>query len=163
MIEPRLRESDATSARARAHPALVVGDVAALALFAPLGLVSHDEGITAAAVARNAGPLVVGWLAASLLLRTYGVAGGDARGRTIATWAVGVTAGVVLRGILLGRTLGESQVTFLLVTLTVTGVLLAAWRLVWAHLSRRRPVLASADAHDRRAADQDSGMTGSTT
>jgi hypothetical protein len=137
MTESLVGENAVTSVRSRARPTLVVGDIAALALFAPLGLMSHEEGITAAAVLRNAGPIVVGWLAASLLLRTYAVGGGTARGRTIATWAAGVSAGVVLRGVLLGRSLGESQVTFLLVTLIVTGTLLAAWRLLWARLSRR--------------------------
>jgi hypothetical protein len=168
MTESLVGRDTVTSPRSRARPALVAGDIAALALFAPLGLVSHDEGITAAALARNAGPVVVGWLAASMLLQTYAVAGGTARGRTVATWAVGVTAGVVVRGFLLGRSLGESQVTFLLVTLSVTGVLLAAWRLLWVRLSRRpagseqrRP---SRPKRGRtRGLDQDSGMTGSKT
>ena len=138
MIESVFRRDSVTAPRARSRPTLVIGDIAALCLFAPLGLLSHDEGITAAAVARNAGPIVVGWLAASVLLQTYAVGGGTARRRTVATWAVGVTAGVVLRGILLGRSVGEAQVAFLLVTLSVTGVLLGAWRLLWARLARRR-------------------------
>jgi hypothetical protein len=107
------------------YAARMAGDAVALALFAPLGLVSHREGITLLGIGRNAGPLLLGWFLAAGLLRTYSIGG---RGRTVATWLLGVTAGVVLRGVLLDRSLGEGQVAFLLVSLAVTGALLGAWR-----------------------------------
>lgn len=114
---------------------LALGDVVAVALFAPIGLVSHDEGISLAGLARNALPVALGFLAAALLVGTYRRPGL----RTLAAaWALGVTAGVLIRAAILGHGYGKTTFTFLAVTLVVTGLLLAAWRGLVGLTARRR-------------------------
>jgi hypothetical protein len=124
----------ATEQRTRLRPwQLAVGDAVAVASFAPLGLLSHDEGITAAGLARNALPVTIGFLAAAALLGTYRRPGG----RTLVpAWALGVTAGVLVRAAILGHGYGAKTFTFLAVTLVVTGLLLLAWRGATALIAR---------------------------
>lgn len=114
---------------------LALGDVIAISLFAPIGLISHDKGITLEGLARNALPVGAGFLAAALLLGVY-------RRRSLASlaaaWALGVTAGVFVRAAILGHGYGRTTFTFLIVTLIVTGLLLAIWRCLLALLTRRR-------------------------
>jgi hypothetical protein len=107
----------------------------AIALFAPLGLLSHDEGVTLSGLARNAGPVTVGFLAAALIVGTYRRPG---LGSLLPAWALGVTAGVFARAAILGHGYGRTTFTFLAVTLAVTLVLLLAWRGVAALATRRR-------------------------
>jgi Protein of unknown function (DUF3054) len=116
-----------TKTRTRNVPSavLVVGDAAVFVLWAALGLAHHAEGITVAGLGRNAGYVALGWFAAAVALRTYtrrGVA------RFLATWAGGVTLGVVIRWIALRRPVNGDEFAFLFVTLVVTLVLLLAWR-----------------------------------
>jgi hypothetical protein len=54
---------------------------------------SHHGHLSATGYARDALPLLVGWLGATVLFR----------GRFVPTWLVGVTAGVVLRAAILGH------------------------------------------------------------
>jgi Protein of unknown function (DUF3054) len=114
---------------------LAVGDVVAVSLFAPIGLVSHDEGITLAGLARNALPIGLGFLAAALVLGVYRRPG---LWRLAAAWFLGVTAGVLVRAAILDHGYGRTTFTFLVVTLVVTGLLLAAWRTLVAVTGRRR-------------------------
>jgi hypothetical protein len=114
---------------------LAVGDVVAVALFAPIGLVSHHEGITAAGLARNALPIALGFLAAGLLFGTWRAPGWR---RLVPAWFVGVAAGVLVRAAILGHGYGRTTFTFMAVTLVVTGLLLLAWRGLVALLARRR-------------------------
>ena len=100
---------------------LIIGDVVALSLFAPLGLLSHGEGITLDGIARNAGPIAAGWLVATAAFGVY--RRGAPRRAVVGAWLVGVSGGVALRALVA-------------VTLAVTGALLGVWRLVWAR-SRR--------------------------
>lgn len=116
---------------------LVAGDVIALALFAPIGLLSHDEGITLAGISRNAGPIVGGWLIVAVVARAYVR---RSPRRTVVSWAAGVSLGVVVRGVLLDRPLGAGYVTFWGVTLAVTGIFLGLWRLLHARGGARRVV-----------------------
>jgi hypothetical protein len=114
---------------------LALGDLAALLVFALIGLTSHDRGITLAGLARDWLPIATCYAAAALGLRAWtrpGVA------RLLGAWALGVTAGVVVRGLALGREPGVEQLQFLGVTLTVTLVLLAIWRALEATAHRRR-------------------------
>jgi hypothetical protein len=128
--------TDAGSATRISPLKLAVGDVIAVSLFAPIGLLSHDEGITLAGLARNVLPIAIGFLAAALLVGTWRRPGW----RTLVpAWALGVTAGVLVRAAILGHGYGKTTFTFLTVTLAVTGVLLAAWRSgVWFASRRRR-------------------------
>jgi hypothetical protein len=128
-----VRAAGATAARI-SPVRLAVGDVAAVALFAPIGLLSHDEGITLAGLARNAVPVALGYLAAALVVGTYRRPGW----RTLVpAWALGVTAGVMVRAAIIGHGYGRTTFTFLAVTLVVTGLLLAAWRGLAALWARR--------------------------
>jgi hypothetical protein len=111
--------------RARAR-ILAAGDAVALVLFAVIGLLSHDKGITGNGLVRDAVPVLGGWFAAALALGVYRASGW---GRFLAAWAIGVTAGVLVRGFVLHRhVLGARYLTFLAVTLVVTLVLLSACR-----------------------------------
>jgi hypothetical protein len=114
-------------ARRPLRPSTVaVGDAAVLILWAVIGLINHKEGVTFAGVLRNAGPIMIGWFAAALLLRTYRR---PARvWRFLATWAIGISAGVVLRAVILGKPWNGDELAFFGVTLAVTLILLAAWR-----------------------------------
>jgi hypothetical protein len=105
---------------------LALGDLAALALFVALGLVSHDdEPVTAflrsffplatayALVAAATGAWTTGWLS-----------------RLALTWIVAVPLGVAARALILGRDEVGDQVSFGLVALAMSGLLLVVWRLL---------------------------------
>ena len=110
----------------RRHLVLVVGDCAALVTFALVGLSSHDKGIGLHGLARDALPVVAGWLIAAGLFDLYKRGG---RLRFLRTWFVGITGGTLVRGLVLHRhVLGVRYLTFLLVSLIVTLVFLLAWR-----------------------------------
>jgi hypothetical protein len=113
---------------------IVLADALALILFATLGQLSHDGGVSAAGYARDALPLLAGWFAAALALRTYARPG---RRVFLQTWAIGVTAGVLLRAAVLGRHLGGGQLAFLATSLVFTLVLLVACRAVATRQTRR--------------------------
>jgi hypothetical protein len=104
---------------------LAVGDGIALLLFSFLGLATHGQQFSVAAVARNTVPLLLGWFAVALLFGTYTR---PRRGVLVLTWALGVGGGVVLRSLWLGHPKGAAFAIFLLITLGVTGVLIVAWR-----------------------------------
>ena len=57
--------------------------------------------------------------------------------RLAATWAVGVPAAVLVRALVLGRTLGGKEAAFLIVSLVTIGVLVSAFRLMLTLLSPR--------------------------
>ena len=112
---------------------LALSDAAALLLFAVVGLLSHEGGLSAAGLARDALPLLAGWFAAALLLRTY-------RRRSLRTlvlaWAVGVPVGVGLRALVLGRAPDGRQAAFLGVALAFTLLFVLALRVALAQLKR---------------------------
>jgi hypothetical protein len=105
---------------------LAVGDALAIVLFAGIGLMSHDEGVTAGGLARNALPILVIWFAAAPVLGTCRRPG---LRTLLLAWAVSVVAGVFLRKFVFGRPadIGDLPV-FLAVTLAVTLAFLLAWR-----------------------------------
>jgi hypothetical protein len=78
------------------HVTAVVADVVALLVFVTIGLLNHHGGITAAGYARDAIPIGGCWLLASGAFDLY------KRPRLralLATWLVGVTAGVLVRAL----------------------------------------------------------------
>jgi hypothetical protein len=115
---------------------LALGDGLSLSLFAILGLLRHQEGITAAGVARNAGPILLGWYGAALALSLYRRPG---IGRLVLTWAIGISAGVAIRAMILRRDLDGSSLAFWGVTMAVTLALLLTWRLLARALSLWSP------------------------
>jgi hypothetical protein len=110
-------------------------DLAALVVFALVGLVSHRGGVSAHGLARDALPLVGAWAVVSAALRTY--PGGGIR-RLLATWIVAVPLAVLVRALVLGRHLGSSEAAFLGVSLAFTLVFLLAGRAALTLAARRR-------------------------
>ena len=92
-------------------------------LFAIVGLLSHHA--SASAFARDALPLLGGWFAAALVTRLYQR---PSIQRLLVTWAAGVTAGVLVRALILGRHLDGHQAAFLATSLVFTLLFVLALR-----------------------------------
>lgn len=73
-------------------------DGAALLVFVVVGVLTH--GASAGAFVRDALCILGGWFAAALLVRLYARGG---RRRFVATWFVGVSAGVLVRAAIVGH------------------------------------------------------------
>ena len=121
----------------RSLPAWVLGagDVAAFALFAVLGLLNHDEGVTWAGIVRNVIPIAIAWFAFARFLDTYR---DPSIATLIRTWALAIPAGVLIRAAALRRDADGSQLAFGIVAALTTLVLLLAWRGIAAAIGRRR-------------------------
>lgn len=99
----------------RRPPALLASsDALAIVVFATVGLISHDHGLSATGYARDALPILGTWFATAVVLRTYVV---QRPSRLVATWAIAVPAGVLIRALALGRSLDGKEATFLVVAL----------------------------------------------
>jgi len=116
-----------TDAKRRTLPAwiLAAGDTAAIVLFAVVGLLNHEEGITGAGLARNVVPILGVWFAIAPFTGVYNRPGFRPM---ILTWAIAVPVGVAIRAVALHRAADEHQVAFAIVALLVTLVFLSAWR-----------------------------------
>ncbi|HJR18450.1 MAG TPA: DUF3054 domain-containing protein [Actinomycetota bacterium] len=114
---------------------LAAGDAVAVILFAVIGLANHEEGITAGGIARNALPILAAFVVVAPFAGTYARPG---LGTLLVTWAIAVPIGVVIRAIVLDRPADGSQVTFGIVTMIATLVLLLSWRGIAALGSRIR-------------------------
>ena len=104
---------------------LAAGDLLALLLFASIGLLSHDRAVDLDGLARDWLPLAAGYTAAALLVHAWTRPGWVT---LLRAWIGGVTAGVLARAVVLGRSPGGEQLEFLVVTLLVTLLLLVVWR-----------------------------------
>jgi Protein of unknown function (DUF3054) len=102
-------------------------DAAAIVLFAAIGQLSHDGGVSAAGFARDALPIAAGWFAAGAILGVYTRPG---RRVFLLTWLVGVTAGVALRALVLGRPANGHEAAFLVTSLVFTLLLLVSARVL---------------------------------
>jgi len=138
-----VRAVESTLIPRRPAALLAVSDAVAIIVFATIGLISHHHGLSVRGYARDALPIVGVWFAAGLGLRLYVT---QRPSRLAATWLIGVTGGVLVRALILGRTLNGKEATFLAVALITIGVLVAALRGVIAltpfarrHLERPRP------------------------
>jgi len=107
-------------------------DAAAIVVFAIVGMLSHHA--SAPAFAHDALPLLGGWFAAALATRLYVRFSGS---RFLATWAAGITAGVLVRALILGRDLDGHQAAFLATSLVFTLLFVVALRAVTVALTRR--------------------------
>jgi len=114
--------------------AAAASDAAAILVFVTIGLLSHEHGLHATGYARDAIPFLGCWFAAALGFRLYSR---PSFARLAATWAVGVPAAVLVRALVLGRSLGRKEAAFLIVSLVTVGVLVTAFRLVLTLLSSR--------------------------
>ena len=105
---------------------LALTDAVAILLFATIGLISHDKGLSAGGYARDWLPLLAGWYGAALLFHLY------SRPRLRAlleTWLVGITTGVLLRALVLGRSLNGKEAAFLVVSLVMSLIFVGALRI----------------------------------
>jgi len=112
-----------------------VSDAVALVAFAVVGLLSHHGMVTAAGLAHDALPLLGGWFAAALVFRLYRR---PSLSRLLATWACGVTAGVVIRALVLGRSPNGREAAFLGVALAFTLLFVVVLRVAVAMTLDRR-------------------------
>jgi hypothetical protein len=104
-----------------------------IVVFAIVGLISHRA--SPSAFAHDALPLLGGWFAVGLAVRLY------ARfsvGRFLATWAIGITAGVLVRALILGRHLASHEAAFLAVSLVFTLLFVIAARVLASTTAARR-------------------------
>ncbi|GIL51201.1 hypothetical protein Vafri_7274 [Volvox africanus] len=113
----------------RSVATLAAGDLAALMIFAAAGRANHGETISVETFT-TALPFVIGWFSTTPFLGGFGAdackKGVPAAALTAAKcWAVGIPAGVVLRGLFRGYV---PPLPFILVGLAVNGVLLVGWR-----------------------------------
>jgi hypothetical protein len=110
---------------------LLAGDMACFAVFALIGLRSHEDGISGASLLRVTTPFQAGWLvAAAVLSQLSGVRGQPYRPRTVLlTWLPAWALGLAIRGVLFGR--GFSPV-FAVITFVTNALLLLAWRCLLA-------------------------------
>ena len=104
---------------------LAVSDAVAIVAFVTVGLLSHRHGLSATGYARDALPILGAWFGVALILRTYGLGG---RRRLLATWVVGVPLGVLIRGLVLGRSLNGDELAFLGVALVFSLLFVLALR-----------------------------------
>lgn len=116
---------------------LVAADAIAIVLFAAIGQLSHHGGVSASGFARDALPIMAGWFVAAAVFGAYR---NPSRRAFALTWLVGVTAGVALRALVLGRTANGHEAAFLLVSLVFTLLLILSCRAFAA----RRPAKNSA-------------------
>jgi hypothetical protein len=98
--------------------------------FATIGQLSHHGHLSATGYARDALPLLAGWLAATAVFR----------GRFVPAWLAGVTAGVLLRAAILGHW-HANELTFLVVALVFVGIFALAARFLLGRIRPRATVL----------------------
>lgn len=92
---------------------LALAGTIAIVLFATIGQLSHGGGVSLGDYAADVLPLLACWLAAAWWTRRF-----------VPTWLLGVTAGVVLRMLILGHE-RWSELVFWLVALVFNGVVAA--------------------------------------
>ena len=108
---------------------LAAADAIAIVLFAAIGQLSHHGGVSAAGFAQDSLPILAGWFAAAAAFGAYRRPG---RRAFVLTWLVGVTAGVALRALVLGRAANGREASFLGVALVFTLLLVLGCRLILA-------------------------------
>ena len=113
---------------------IAVGDAAAILLFVIIGLANHDQGVTVGGVARTALPVLGAWFVVAPFTKTYAR---PRLGTLLINWVIAVPVGVAIRGTMLNRSADDSQLTFGLVAMIGTLVLLLLWRGI--HALRGRP------------------------
>jgi hypothetical protein len=116
--------------------AAAASDAVAIALFAVIGVLSHDHGLSFLRFLSDAGPIGGGWFVAAALFGAYRRPGW----RTLLpTWLAGVTGGVLVRVGSLGRDLDGKQAAFLVTTLLITLLLVLGLRLCGRLAATRLP------------------------
>jgi Protein of unknown function (DUF3054) len=112
-------------APSRSPAILIAADAIAILVFVTVGLLSHQRGLSPTGYARDALPILGGWFAAAAVFHPYST---QRISRFAATLAVGVTAGVLVRALLLGRALNGKEAAFLGVALVTILIFSAGLR-----------------------------------
>ncbi|HEY2601509.1 MAG TPA: DUF3054 domain-containing protein [Thermoleophilaceae bacterium] len=113
---------------------LAAADAIAIVAFAAIGQLSHHGGVSVAGFARDALPLLGGWFAAAAVFGLYRKPGL----RSFAlTWLVGITAGVAVRALVLGRRIDGHEAAFLVTSLVFTLLLVLGCRALLALRDRK--------------------------
>jgi DUF3054 family protein len=115
---------------ALSHLTAVVADVVALVAFVTVGLVNHHGGISLGGYARDAIPIVCCWLLAGGAFDLYKRPRASA---LVATWLVGITAGILLRALVRFHLDGDDGV-FLAVALGFSLLFVLAARIAASYL-----------------------------
>jgi hypothetical protein len=114
------------------HRVAVTVDLLALAAFVTVGLVNHHGGVSLTGYARDLLPIGACWLLAAGAFDLYK----RPRARALlATWLVGVTAGIAVRALVLWR-LDSNDAVFLAVALCFSLLFVLAFRLGAVLLTR---------------------------
>jgi hypothetical protein len=103
-------------------------------LFVIAGMRSHGTASQLEIFARNAVPIGGAWIVASLLLRTYRP---PALTRLLATWAVAIPVGVVVRSAWTGSPDGDDLFVFGAVAMAFTLAFLGAGRFLTTLIASR--------------------------
>jgi hypothetical protein len=113
------------TAASRGVLALRAVDLAALAAFVVVGVMTHDHGLPVASIARVGLPLAVAWMLATALVGTYRRL--DVR-TLLTAWALAVPPAVAIRTAIVGGPWGERFLSFLGVALAFTLLFLLVGR-----------------------------------
>ncbi len=115
---------------------LVLGDVAMFAVFAVVGVRSHEEALTAGHVARAGLPFVIAWLVVGWFTHAFNRPAGVGMAWRSVLLPLAPTClfAVAARSLLLGRPLAP---TFAVIAYATNAVLLGGWRTLFAVLSTR--------------------------
>jgi hypothetical protein len=114
---------------------LPTADALALLAFVLIGMRSHHDAGGWQVFAHNAVPLLVAWFAAAVPLRTYGRPGIRS---LVATWAVAVPIGLLVRSAWVGSPSGTRLLLFLVVGLAFTLLFLLLGRTLAGPIIGRR-------------------------
>jgi hypothetical protein len=124
--------SDGALSDLLSRPALAAGDILALVLFASIGRSNHAESVDLFSSIGTALPFLVGWLTLSPFAGAYTREATASQGKAaigiLPGWAVGISAGLVIRGALKGDV---PPVPFIAVSFAATFTLLLLWRLAY--------------------------------
>jgi hypothetical protein len=110
-------------------------DLAFLALFVLLGRGRHEINGGAAWFLGVLWPIALGWFAAALVTKLY-TSPSRPWARLTATWALGMTLALVVRGLALGR---QPVSTFALVLYAFVALEMFGWRAIARLITRSRP------------------------
>ncbi|KAG0490760.1 hypothetical protein HPP92_007623 [Vanilla planifolia] len=110
---------------------LAGGDMLCLLVFAAVGRFSHGLPVADFETFKTADPFIAGWVLSAYFLGGYGDDGkgmngyGESLAASARSWLVGIPLGIIIRAVLSGHI---PQITFVLVTMGSTGILLVGWR-----------------------------------
>ncbi len=115
----------------------ITADLIAIVIFATIGLLAHGKDIGVSGYSRDVLTIGGSWL---VVARSTGLYRSPTLRRYLTTWIVGVTAGVAVRAIVLGRAINGKELSFLIVALISTLIFTSVVRsVVDVATSRRVP------------------------